>query len=147
MAHSLGVRTGIGVFLALAGTGVAAGDLEVREPWVRLMPTAASAGYFTLHNGTAEAVQLTGASSRTFGKVMLHRTVEEGGQSRMKHVKAITVAPGEDLAFSPGDYHLMLMKPERDLEPGQEVTFTLRFASGAKCQADFMVRPAYARGP
>lgn len=133
--------------LLLAWGVASAGGIGISEPWIRHIPGRPSAGYFQLHNDSGDPVRLVGAESPAFGKVMLHRTRDKGGSTRMEHVDAIEVSPGETLRFAPGGYHLMLMQPRRELAVGETVSLTLRFAEAGERTIEFPVRPPYARGP
>lgn len=118
-----------------------AADLRVTDAWIRLLPGPAPAGgYFVLHNAAAQPAVLVGAASAAFGHVMMHKTTEERGVSRMAHVERVEVPAGGTAAFAPGGYHLMLMQPVRRLSPGERIQMTLEFAGGKKLAADFEVR-------
>jgi copper(I)-binding protein len=128
------------LFTLLAFPARAANDV-VNDGWVRVVPGGApAAGYFLLRNGGGAAEYLTGASSPAFGEVMLHRTVESGGVSKMMHTDRVEVPAGGAVMFKPGGYHLMMMAPKRKLAPGERVPVTLRFADGHTVTADFDVK-------
>lgn len=134
---------------ALLAAGPAlAGDIEVRDAWVRLIPGGGpSAAYLTLHNRGDEPAVLVGADCPAFGKVMLHRSVESGGTSRMEHVDRLAVPPGATRRLAPGGYHLMLMEPRDPPAVGGELTITLRLADGRALEVPFTVEPPYSQGP
>jgi len=50
----------------------------------------------------------------------------------MEPVPRLEVAPGTSVEFSPGGYHLMLMKRQSPIDLGDEVTVTLVFADGQR---------------
>lgn len=131
----------ITVVLALGLTAPAwAGDLSISEPRVRWLPgDLPLAGYFELTNTGNEARRLTGAASDAFGRVMIHRSVQADGQSRMEHVGEVIVAPGKGVSFAPGGLHLMLMKRQAELGPGDAVPIELRFDDGERLTVDFRV--------
>ncbi|KPV39050.1 hypothetical protein AN478_12090 [Thiohalorhabdus denitrificans] len=140
------------LLLLLAGlvwAGAAhAGDVEIREPWIRHMPgDTPSGGYFRIHNGTDSAVRLVAAESPAFRRIMLHRSGSEEGSSRMEHVDRVDVPAGGRVDFAPGGYHLMLMAPREELAVGEEVAVTLRFVGGREKTVSFPLRPPYAQGP
>lgn len=117
-----------------------AGDLSVSDPRVRWLPgDLPLAGYFELANAGGEARRLTGAASGTFGRVMIHRSVQEDGQNRMEHVGEVVVGPGNSVSFAPGGLHLMLMKRREELAPGDTVPIELRFDDGGAVTVDFKV--------
>jgi len=132
------------VILALGLTAPAfAAQVEVSGGWFRALPAGLPAGgYFTLRNTSDAPAVLTGAASPACGMVMLHKSVEEGGMGRMVHVDSVTVPAHGAVAFKPGGYHLMCMKPKPAMTPGAEVAVTLAFADGTKAEARFAVKTA-----
>lgn len=118
-----------------------AADLRVEDAWIRLLPGAAPAGgYFVLHNSARQPAVLVSAASAAFGHVMMHRTTEEAGVSRMLHVDSVDVPAGGKVSFAPGGYHLMLMQPTRKLAPGERIPVMLEFLGGRQVTAEFQVR-------
>ncbi|MGH7188606.1 MAG: copper chaperone PCu(A)C [Acetobacteraceae bacterium] len=116
------------------------------DAWLRYIPGGSpSAGYFKLTNRGDKPLSLVGAECADFGMVMIHRTIERGGLSTMRPVHELTVAPGGNVEFAPGGYHLMLMRPRHPLEPGGRLPVTLRFADGSSLQVEFLVRSPGAR--
>ena len=71
---------------------------------------------------------------------MLHKSTEEKGRSTMVHLDSVDVPPGGEVVFTPGSYHLMLIKPTRVLRIGEKVPVTFEFASGEKITEQFEVR-------
>jgi copper(I)-binding protein len=87
--------------------------LVLEDAWVRAMPPGSgmTAGFGRLANvGGGEAV-ISGWASEDFGKVSLHRTVNEDGVSRMRAVPELRLPAGSELILEPGGYHLMFMRP------------------------------------
>ena len=133
--------------LVLAPTAAAA-EIAVTGAWVRLIPGGGpSAGYATIENRGSEPIALVGADCDAYGKVMLHRSVESGGTSRMEHVARLTVPPGKTERLAPGGHHLMLMAPEDPPKVGQKLAITLRFTDGTTREVAFAVKPPYSQGP
>src|ERR1700733_11145594 len=129
--------------LFAAGAGFAAGPLAVSDAWIRAMPASIpSGGYFTLRNGTAKDVILTGAATPACGSLMLHQSEMTGGMSSMHHVDEVDVPAGGSVAFAPGGYHLMCMQATSAITPGGNVPVTLIFKDGSKVTASFAVRNA-----
>ncbi|HOI65443.1 MAG TPA: copper chaperone PCu(A)C [Thiomonas arsenitoxydans] len=133
--------------LGLLGSAFAAG-IQVTDAWIRWLPANLPAGgYAKVTNDTDKEIKLVGASSPKYGMVMLHQTVNKNGMSNMVHVDAIAIAPHKSMAFTPGDYHIMLMQPKPGIEPGQKVPVTLKFSDGQTVTAEFEVRKPTASGP
>jgi len=140
------MKTVIATALAFAVPGLAAahdyilGDLEIIHP--RIFETAATAkaggGYVTIANegGTADA--LIGVDA-DFPRVMLHRSTEEDGVMRMRHVDEISLPAGELVELAPGGYHVMFMGLSEPLEAGDEVPATLRFENAGDLEIMFKV--------
>ena len=117
--------------------------LALSAPWFRLvMSSLPAAGYFTLSNTGATVQTLIGAASPACGMLMLHRSVDQGGQERMVEVASVPVPAHGKVSFMPGGYHLMCMSPAAAMRPGQSVPVTLRFAGGGLLTASFPVRNA-----
>jgi periplasmic copper chaperone A len=121
--------------------------VHVSAAWIRVLPGALpNAGYAVLHNDSDSAVKLVGASSPAYGQVMLHKSSESGGVSRMHMVPSLTIPAHGKVEFAPGGYHLMLMRAVHPVKPGTHVAIQLRFADGSILHAGFLARPANATG-
>ena len=129
---------------ASAAVGAEACRPVIEKPWVRAAPPGAAslAGYLVLRNPCAAAVEVADVESKDFGMPMIHRTVEEGGMSRMRPAGKLVLAPGESLRFEPGGLHLMLMRPLRPLADGDVARVRLVLADGRRVFAEFPVRRA-----
>ncbi|MGH6727187.1 MAG: copper chaperone PCu(A)C [Pseudolabrys sp.] len=113
--------------------------VSVDKPWIRLIiKQRPAAGYFTLKNDGNAPVELNGASSTACGMVMLHQSKEENGVEKMLPVKSLTVPAHGSVSFAPGGYHLMCMKPQMQI--GDQVPMTLKFAGGESITAQFPVK-------
>jgi hypothetical protein len=97
------------------------------------------AGYFVVTSHASGPVRLLGATSQAFSDVMMHRSLEQSGVTRMAHVDFVDLAPGEPVSFAPGGYHLMLMGRTQELHPGEAVPVTLRFNNGQSLEVNFRV--------
>jgi copper(I)-binding protein len=114
----------------------------VEKAWVRAAPPAAAslAGYLVLRNPCSGPVRVTGVESLDFGMPMIHRTVEQGGVSRMREAGELLLPAGGELAFAPGGLHLMLMAPRRALAEGDVARIRLVLADGRRVYAEYPVR-------
>lgn len=134
----------IGILLLTVLVGAAkAADLAVSDAWIRAMPASLpSGGYFTLYNGGAKKVVLTGAESPACGMLMLHHSENSGGMGSMMDITSVDVAAGETFKFAPGGYHLMCMDAQPQIRPGNSVPVTLSFGDGRRLTVNFQVRSA-----
>jgi hypothetical protein len=125
----------------LGSTAAVAGGITIEKPWLRfIIKDRPAGGYFTLRNDTDQKVELTGASSRGCGMVMLHQSKNVGGVDKMLPVKSVTVPTHGTLSFAPGSYHLMCMNPQSIVTVGGAVPIILKFADGTTISADFPVK-------
>lgn len=131
----------IAACIALFSASAFAGNLALSNTWIRYLPAGVPAGgYFTLTNNGSHPVTLRGASSAAFGMVMMHRSVQENGVSKMLPVDSLDVPAGGTVEFKPGGYHLMLMSPTSKIAPGEQIPLTLEFADGETLTGKFAVR-------
>ena len=116
------------------------------QAWIRVLPgDLPLAGYLLLSNPGQQSITLVGAHSPAVTQIEIHRGLEESGVARMMKVERATVPAHGRLAFSPGDYHLMLFGRAQPLQPGGEVVVTLEFADGSQLPVPLALREATAR--
>jgi copper(I)-binding protein len=116
--------------------------------WVRILPGALPAGgYVTFENSAERAVSIVGAESSDYAEAMIHRSSTEGGMGRMDMVDAVPLPAKGTVAFSPGGYHVMLMKPKHVVAPGDKVVVTFELSDGQRLPVTLLARPANASGP
>lgn len=134
-----------GALLAGGAHAAAADHIHASHAWIRVLPGDLPAGaYVTLRNDGDQPTALRGASSTIYADVMLHQSSTEGGMSRMTMVDAVNVPAHGEAVLAPAGYHLMLMRANAPVKPGDVVTLTLEFADGSKLPTDFVARPANA---
>nr|WP_245217416.1 copper chaperone PCu(A)C [Rheinheimera maricola] len=113
--------------LADSTAALSTNNAYVRQP----MPgRTVTAGYFVLHNHSAQDVRLIGASSSAFSRAELHSHSHKDGMMRMEQVDEIIIVSGGNVELAPGGLHLMLFEPVATLEIGQTVPMQLHFADG-----------------
>lgn len=131
------------VSCAVPRTAAAQDTLEVSKARIRWLPGELPlAGYMELHNTGARRRVLTGAACDWFGKVMIHESVTEDGQSHMLMREQVVIAPGATLSFAPGGLHLMLMARQKPVQVGERIPVTLQFADGSEQTVTFAVQGA-----
>ena len=87
-------------------------------------------GFMILKNLGKSERHLVAASAIHFDEVSLHRTVVKGGIAQMVHQPEVTIPAGGRIEFKPGDYHLMLMRPDKRFVAGDQIDITLKFKNG-----------------
>ena len=137
------LSTALVIASALSSVACAA-DVVITNAWFRALPAGLPAGgYFVLTNTGSRTATLSGASSSVCGQLMLHRSSETGGISRMEMVRKIQILPHHHVSFTPGGYHLMCVHPDpQKMRVGSSVAVTLDFTDGTKTATSFIVRNA-----
>jgi copper(I)-binding protein len=118
-------------------------NLLVAGAWIRQPPPGSdeAAVYLSLQNIGTRAVRLTGVECPLAGMAMMHETLESGGQSHMRALTSLSLAPGASVGFSPGGKHIMLHGLAHPLQIGERVPIVLLFAGGIKLHVTALVRP------
>ena len=89
-----------------------------------------SVAYVTLHNNSDQDVVLNSASSPGFANVEIHETVIVDDVAQMNRIDPLPIAANSSLAMAPGGKHIMLMNPQRNYDPGDQVTLELHYNHG-----------------
>ncbi len=130
--------------LCLASLSVQAQECmpRIESGWIRQPPMAMPmmAGFAEVANPCDAPVSIVGAGSPAFASVELHETRKVDGVSRMRHVETLTVPAGGKVALAPGGLHLMLMRPNAEIEAGQRIAIELELSDGRKLRGEFEVR-------
>src|SRR3569832_463907 len=124
------MRKAIMAAAALAFSAVAANagspfSLSVTKPTFRVLPGGLpAAGYLRIHNHSDGPIVLTGARSPGCGSIMIHRSTNTGGMSRMQMLSSLTIAVGERVSFEPNGLHLMCTKPKPTIQTDKKIEVT-----------------------
>lgn len=132
--------------LVLSGAAQAASKyftVSITNPVFRVLPGGIPAGgFFTIHNHTNVPVTLTGARSPGCGSIMIHKSSNLGGMSRMDGMPFVTVASEQRLSFATGGFHLMCMNPAPSMLTDKTVQVTLQFDGGHSVSTTFRLTDA-----
>jgi copper(I)-binding protein len=129
---SAAILLGGWLFMAIAGTALAAQTMDVTGGWVREAPPTSRvlAAYMQIINLTDADLTITGISSPDFDSAELHRTVVEKGVARMLPVPELSIPAAGSVLLEPGGLHLMLFDPAHPLVQGDSVTLVLHRSDG-----------------
>lgn len=121
------------VLAAVLSACAAPGDIEAHQPWARAAQMGGnSAVYLELHNHTADADELLGASADVAEAVEVHlSSINADGVMQMAKQDSVPLAPDAEVTFAPGGLHVMLIGLTRDLKAGDQFTLTLHFKTHA----------------
>lgn len=114
--------------------------LSVEGAWSRPgLPDRPAAAYLTLVNHGAGPDRLIGVASPAFDRVSLHATVRDGDVVSMEPLDAVDVAPGETVAFTPGERHIMLTGGPEVFAEGEGFPLILTFEQAGEVAVEVRV--------
>lgn len=114
--------------LALAACGSGTPDLRVDgEPAASAARAGSSQVVLTLVNDGDGDDTLVGASTPQAVAVEIHRTELDGGRAQMGTLEEIDIPAGGQVAFRPGQEHLMLVVPDDTVVEGGTLELVLEF--------------------
>jgi copper(I)-binding protein len=101
-----------------------------------------SAAYMIVENSTDKAERLMSASSSVAAVTEIHETKEmDNGMMGMQPLTdGLEIPANGSVTLKPGGYHIMMMKLNQALAPGQTFTLTLKFQSGKEINLDVPVK-------
>ena len=116
----------------LAVCATAAGQVQVKDAWVRpALPGQNATGAF-MALSTADGARLLGISSPAAGVAEIHEMVMDGNVMRMRPVPVLDLPAGKTVELKPGGYHVMLMDLKRPLAVGEKIRLELRLETRDK---------------
>ncbi len=128
--------------LPLSALACALHEVHVHDAYVRATPPGQlnSAAYMQIHNSDKHDYRLVAVVSKAARLVQMHNVEEKDGVARMEQVDFIEIAANENTDLKPGGYHIMLVDLVQDLEPGDELDFTLVYNDGSRTELVVPVR-------
>jgi copper(I)-binding protein len=128
--------------LLLAACAAPTANITVTDAWARPgLNGENSAIYFEIDNPAREDDLLLSVSSDAAQMVELHMSsVSSDGVMSMTHQDSVVVPAGAQTVFEPGGLHVMMMGLTRELKPGDQVQFTLKFENLGEITAQAEVR-------
>jgi copper(I)-binding protein len=104
--------------------------LKVHDSWIQSTAQGANgAVYFVLHNHTDQDDELTGVTTNVADAVEIHQSTIDPDTDimRMEMVSSIPIPANSEIFFSPGKYHLMLVRLKKELKVGDHIGVILHF--------------------
>jgi copper(I)-binding protein len=122
------------LFLFLINSNVFAGDISVKNAYVRMLPpTSPATGVFMkIVNTSTKEIELIKASSSRSKKTEIHDHLKIDGMMKMREVKTIKVPAKGHVMLKPGSFHVMLIGLKTSLVLGEEIFIDLKFSNGEK---------------
>lgn len=147
--QAISMRHRIITGLLLAGLASAAhAEIIIEDVWARATPPGFDKGavYFELTNNSPRSDALVGVRTERAPRAELHRTIEEGGNSRMVHTPRVAIPAESEVIFEPGGRHVMLMGIKSALTEGERFTLRLRTEGGGERPVEVQVLAPTAMG-
>lgn len=119
--------------------------LTVSDTWVKAVPDIGAqemTGVFgTLKNPGAKDVTIVSAANSVSAHSELHETVDKDGEKVMQQVEKFVIKAGEERELRPGGDHVMVMRMDKPLNTGEEVTITLATEDGQNVEFAAVAKP------
>ena len=117
-------------------------NINVKDAWARPgFVGDNSAVYFILTNPNDSPDNLIDANTDTADMVEIHLSkMDSAGVMTMERQDLIVIPANEELEFSPGGLHVMLISLLRDLAPGDSFPLTLNFQNAGDITVEVEVR-------
>ena len=133
----------IGTVLALlaSASAYACEHLVFDDPWIREPPPVSrvAAGYVSISNKSEHDIEISGVESSCCKHVMIHETVIENGEARMRHRDKLTISANSELILAPLGMHMMLMGAHEAVENGEELEVVFICGSENRSPVSFPV--------
>jgi copper(I)-binding protein len=126
----------------LSMTACSQQGIQVTDAWARATPPGVTVGvaYLTIHNRSAQADELVGATTPLAGRVELHATQNFNGTMSMQRQITVKIEALDSLRLEPNGLHFMLLELQQPLRGGERLPLTLQFANSGPIIADVYVR-------
>jgi copper(I)-binding protein len=108
-------------------------QLEIDDAWIAEAPPVSKvmAAYLEIENKTQHDRRATSMECEEFERAEFHQTIEKDGMARMAHQQALIIPANSELALKPGGYHIMLFRPARHLQAGDQTNCNMSFDDGS----------------
>jgi copper(I)-binding protein len=124
-----------------------AGNLVLRDGWVRVPPKGAHTGaaYLTIVNDGDSEDRLTGGKTDAAAILEVHEMKMDKGVMSMRAVQGgLALPPRSETRLKPGGYHLMLIGLKTSIAAGDDIVMTLHFARAGEVTVHLPAREASA---
>lgn len=129
------------LFIANASAG---NELRFINPWIPEAPPGAAvlAGFMEIQNTGNQDIIIQQISSPAFKRVEMHLSIEKNGTASMQPQKTLTVPANSKLVLKSGNFHLMLIEPEKRLLAGNTVILRFQLSNGHQLEQLISVKKA-----
>lgn len=127
------------VFYALPSV---AAELLITEAWIKNLPAVVPvrAGYMNITNNQKQTAEIEWLTSESFARIEIHQSIKKNDLMSMQPVHVLAIGPNQTLQLTPGSYHLMMMDPVKNLQPGNIVKVIIGYADKSTQIIEMIVR-------
>lgn len=103
-------------------------DIEAHQAWAR--PTVKgenAAVYLTIHNHTENADEILSISAPVADVIEIHESSMENDVMQMTMLTSLSIAADEEIIFTPGKLHIMLVNIKEEFVLGEHIGLILHF--------------------
>lgn len=121
-----------------------AGEIEIKEPWVRETPIGGTSGggYMRINNAGSEADRLVRAESKAAKRVELRQAVMNADTLKMRVLSSgMEIPAGTTVTFRWDAYHLFFFDLVAPFKAYDSVEVELHFAKSGPVKVRFDVQP------
>ncbi len=111
-------------------------EIIIKDPWIRAVPPSSknTALFMTIVNKSDKQDTLISVKTDIAKMVMIHKTVEENGIMKMKHVDSLPIPPHSEVKLKPGGLHIMIMGLKRPIKEGEKIKINLFFKNSGNIE-------------
>ncbi|WP_291992661.1 copper chaperone PCu(A)C [Candidatus Accumulibacter sp. ACC003] len=120
------IQLALAIVLGAAAASALAGDVEVKDAWVRGTVSGQQATGAFLEITSKSGAALVGVVSPAAGVSEIHEMKMDGGIMKMRAVERLALPAGTPVHLAPGGYHVMLLNLKQPLKKGDSVPLTLQ---------------------
>ncbi len=99
----------------------------------------------TLKNTGKEDDKIISAQSPAATETEIHEMSETNGVMKMREIGAVTIKAGEEIAFTPNGYHIMLLGLKEPLKAGDVRPLMLKFLRAGAVKTTFEIKARAAK--
>ncbi|MFK5914330.1 MAG: copper chaperone PCu(A)C [Woeseiaceae bacterium] len=98
------------------------------------------AGYMEIHNPTDKNIDIIAIDSSSFNSIEMHQSKEIDGFAKMLPQKKLSIPAKGKLILTAGSYHLMLIKPVKWFNHGEQITLNFSLSNSSKISINIGVK-------
>ena len=129
------------IILFLSIINLLSPQIKIENAWMRTANKGMNAAlYFDIKNQTPKDYELVEVSSDIAKVVQIHETYKQGENLGMRKVESVTIKSRTTFHLAPGGFHVMVIRLQENLKPGDKKNFTLTFKNQGKIKITAVVK-------